>query len=357
MNRSLQSLGIGALAAAGLLGSLSAHAAARSFTLYMTEADKSITIPLASANYVRTFWVEGFTDVAGRAPEISGVKLWANEGDTISLTVYNNTAEAHGFQISNGVVANTSIAAGTNKTFNFNAPPAGSYIYYDPNTDAQTKVPNRAAGMYGAMIIYPTGQSPGLAGNLWSGGPSYKADFTWVLTDFDKRTNAADKAGTAAPVPYKATYAFINGDFGIHAMKNTTISPVANVNDTLAIRVVNAGMIPHPLHFHGYHGEVTRVNNVIQNRVLEKDVIDVPPMTTMDLIFHINQKGIYIIHDHTGMMVTQDGIYAEGMIAEFDVCKKEGGLIANDKYCPIPTIGSGGWSSGGGGGWGGGWGG
>lgn len=336
------------------LNAATGMAATRNYTLYMSEASKTFTVPLYQNSYNRTVWIEGFSDVAGSPPTISGVKLTANEGDTVNLTVYNNTSETHGFTVRNGlashgltaataavvVVPTATLAPGTNRTFSFAAPAAGSYFYYDPTTDSITGTLNRSAGMYGALIVYPAGQTSGSAGNLWSGGPAYKYDFTWVLSDFDKRVNEAERLGTAfTGAPYKATYAFINGDFGVHAMKNTLVSPVVNVNDTVAIRVVNGGTIAHPLHFHGYHGEVVAVNNVRQTRVLEKDVIDVPAMSTMDLIFHIDQKGIYIIHDHTGMMVTQDGIYAEGMIAEFDVCKKEGGLIANDPHCPIPTIG------------------
>lgn len=352
-----------ALAAFFVLGSAAfstPHAAIVNFTLYMSEANKTMTVPLYMSSYIRTFWIEGFTDVSGSPPNIAGVKLVANQGDTVNLTVYNNTSESHGFTLRNGsaaaygpaagtptvtVIPTTTIPASTSKSFSFTAPAAGSYFYYDPTTDAKTLTLNRSVGMYGAMIVYPPGQTPGSAGSLWTGGPTYKYDYTWVLSDFDKKVNEAERIGTTAfSGIYKATYAFINGDFGVHAMKNTLVSPVVNVNDTVAIRVVNAGTIAHPLHFHGYHGELVSVNNVPQSRVLEKDVVDVPPMTTMDLIFHIDQKGIYIIHDHTGMMVTQDGIYAEGMLAEFDVCKKEGGLIANDPHCPIPTIGvPGGW--------------
>ncbi len=347
------------LMSASLLGlasiaSSSSIAATVNYTLYMTEAKESITIPLYSSSYIRTFWVEGFTDVSGSPPHVSGIKLTASEGDTVNITVYNNTTKTHDFTLRNGlaapvgpavgtptvtVVPAATIAAGASQAFSFTAPSAGSYFYYDPSTDTKTTIPNRAVGMYGAMIVYPAGKTAGSPGNLWTGGPGYTADFTWVLTDFDKRVNDAKWLGTVFSSTYKATYAFINGEFGGHSMKNAETSPVSNVGDTVAIRVVNGGMISHPLHFHGYHGELVSVNNVRQNRVLEKDVLDVPPMTTMDLVFHINQKGIYIVHDHTGMMVTQDGVYAEGMIAEFDVCKKEGGLIANDPYCPIPTIG------------------
>ena len=336
-----------------------AVAATLNYTLYMSEASKTFTIPLYQNSYNRTVWIEGFSDVSGNPPTISGIKLTANQGDTVNLTVYNNTAETHGFTLRNGmpsygstagtadviVVPTATLAPATSRTFSFTAPAPGSYFYFDPTTDSITRTLNRSAGMYGAMVVYPTGQTPGTAGALWSGGPTYKYDYTWVLSDFDKRVNEAERLGTAFSGTYKATYAFINGDFGVHAMKNALVSPVVNVGDTVAIRVINGGTIAHPLHFHGYHGEVVAINNVPQNRVVEKDVIDVPAMTTMDLIFHIDQKGIYIIHDHTGMMVTQDGIYAEGMLAEFDVCKKEGGLIANDPHCPIPTIGvpGGGW--------------
>lgn len=329
-----------------------ARAATVNFTLYMASADKTFVIPLASATYTRTVWVEGFTNVSGAVPNIGGVTLNANEGDTINITVFNQTQESHDFQINGTSVPKVTIAAGANKVVSFTAPPAGDYIYYDPSNDAQTKQAQRAVGMYGALVIRPAGQLPGAAGDLYVGGPSYGKDYTWVLSDFDKLWNAADKAATAAPAAYKATYAFINGDFGSHSLKNLLNSPKSNVGDTIALRIINPGMIAHPVHFHGYHGEVWVKNNVSQAaRLLEKDVLDVPPMTSYDLIFHINQKGIYIIHDHTGMMVTQDGIYAEGMLAEFDTCTKEGGLVnACDKFCPTPSIGVPN-CGGGGGGW------
>ena len=326
---------------AGLGATTAAHAATVNYTLYMTEADKTIAPTLAGKTYTRMFWVEGFTNVSGGLPFIGGVTLNSNEGDTVNITVINQTQESHDFEVKGSGVAKVTIAAGASA---FVALPttlkAGDYIYYDSSTDAQTKQLNRAVGMYGALVVRPAGQIAGGAGNLWAGGPAYKYDFTWVLSDFDKLWNQADKNKVAAPTAYKATYAFINGDFGHGSFKNASVSPKQKVGDTIAIRIVNPGIIAHPIHFHGYHGEVWRVDNVQQTRILEKDVIDVGPMQTVDLIFHINQKGMYIIHDHTGMMVTQDGIYAEGMVGIFDTCTKEGGLVsACDKFCPTPSIG------------------
>lgn len=335
-----------------LLGvATSAEAATVNFSLYMTEADKTISVPLAGATYVRTFWVEGFTLTSGGAPAISGETLNANEGDTVNITVTNQTGESHDFEIKGSGVAKVTIPAGASKTVSFAAPPAGNYIYYDPSIDAQTKVENRAVGMVGALVIRPAGQVAGGAGNLWADGPAYGKDYTWVVNEFDKKWNQADKDGTVATPVYKATYAFINGDFGTKSLKNTLNSPKVHMNDVLAIRIINPGIISHPIHFHGYHGKVWRVDNVKQTRVVEKDVLEVGAMQTADLIFEINQPGMYIIHDHTGMMVTQDGIYAEGMLAEFDACSKMTAAelapftpnapftSVCDKYCPKPNIG------------------
>lgn len=349
-----------------------ANAATVNHTLYMASANKTFTIPLSTSTYTRTVWVEGFTNVSGGTPFIGGVTLNANEGDTINLTVVNQTQESHDFEVKGTSVAKKTIAAGASALVTLTGLAAGDYIYYDPSNDLQTKQAQRAIGMYGALIVRPAGQVAGGPGNLWAGGPAYKKDYTWVLSDFDKKWNAADASATAAPTAYKATYAFINGDFGSHSLKNALNSPKlgrkdsasnVGIGDALALRIVNPGMIAHPIHFHGYHGEVWVKDNVRQTRLVEKDVLDVPPMTTYDLIFHINQPGMYIIHDHTGMMVTQDGIYAEGMLAEFDACTKMSAAelqpftdntvpfsSACDKYCPKPNIGvpncgggSGGW--------------
>ena len=326
----------------------------------MTAADKTFTIPLATTTYTRTVWVEGFTNTSGATPNIGGYILNANEGDTINVTVVNQTQESHDFEVKGSGVAKATIAAGASALVTLTGLPAGNYIYYDPSNDAQTKQAQRAIGMIGALIVRPAGQTAGGAGNLWAGGPAYKKDFVWVVSDMDKLWNAADKSGVAAPAAYKATYAFINGLFGTKSVKDHTNSPqlgkkdsAANpgMGDHIVIRIINPGMISHPIHFHGYHGELHSVNNVHQTRVIEKDVIDVPAMTTMDLRFHINQPGMYIIHDHTGMMVTQDGIYAEGMLSEFDACTKMtttelAPFTSNppfssvcDKYCPKPNIG------------------
>ena len=323
---------------------------AANYTLYMTEGNRTITIPLGTATYTRTFWVEGFTNVSGKLPSapdysVGGVTLTANEGEAINITVYNQTQENHDFEVKGSGVAKVTIPAGSNRLVSLPPLPAGDYIYYDPSGT------NRALGMIGALVVYPAGQQPGAPGNLWAGGPSYKKDYTWVLSDMDKVWNAKHALRQPPTTTYKATFAFINGDFGTHSLKNVVNSPKVNYNDTIAIRIINPGMIAHPIHFHGYHGEVRAVNNVQQSRMLEKDVVDVPAMSTMDLIFHINQPGMYIIHDHTGMMVTQDGIYAEGMLAEFDACSKwttaelapftsnPPFTSACDKYCPKPNIG------------------
>lgn len=362
----------------GLSFATSVQAATVNHTLYMADDDITFTIPLATSTYTRTVWVEGFTNTSGAKPNIGGITLNANEGDTVNITVINQTQESHDFEVKGSGVAKVTIAAGASALIQFNNLPAGDYIYHDPSNDLQTLQAQRAIGMYGALIVRPAGQVAGGPGNLWAGGPSYKKDYVWVLSDMDKLWNAADKGGTSPSSPhYKATYAFINGDFGSHSLKNAANSPKLGkkdsasnpgIGDAIVIRILNPGMIPHPIHFHGYHGELRTINNVQQTRMLEKDVIDVPPMTTMDLVFHINQPGMYIIHDHTGMMVTQDGIYAEGMLAEFDACTKmtESELLpftsntvpfssACDKYCPKPSIGVP--NCGGGGGWGGGWGG
>ncbi len=334
---------IGVVFVVALLGlghALPVQAATFSFTLYMTEGDVTIKIPLAGKTYTRTFWVEGFTLTSGALPSVGGPTLSVNEGDTVNMTVINQTKESHDFQINGTSIPKVTIPMGESRVVSFTAPSAGSYIYLDPTVDPKTKQLNRAVGMYGALVVRPAGQLPSGAGSLWVGGPAYDKDYVWVLSDFDKLWNKADKDNVAAPTAYKATYAFINGEFGHASLKNKANSPVQKVGDTIVIRIINPGMIAHPIHFHGFHGEVWAVSNVRQTRIIEKDVIDVGPMQTVDLVFHINQRGMYIIHDHTGMMVTQDGIYAEGMIAEFDVCTKEGGLLgACDKFCPTPNIG------------------
>lgn len=56
-----------AVLAASLGVTTAAHAATVNHTLYMTAADKTFTIPLATTTYTRTVWVEGFTNVSANS--------------------------------------------------------------------------------------------------------------------------------------------------------------------------------------------------------------------------------------------------------------------------------------------------
>lgn len=89
----------------GMSIATSAQAATVNHTLYMADDDITFTIPLATTTYTRTVWVEGFTNTSGAKPNIGGVILNANEGDTINITVINQTQESHDFEVKGSGVA------------------------------------------------------------------------------------------------------------------------------------------------------------------------------------------------------------------------------------------------------------
>jgi FtsP/CotA-like multicopper oxidase with cupredoxin domain len=85
----------------------------------------------------------------GRVP---GPVLRVKEGSWVKITVSNDRAEAHGFEITGVPGTKTEIAPGGSSTVTFQAPAAGTYIYHDSfgNTPLY-----RLLGLHGVLVVEP----------------------------------------------------------------------------------------------------------------------------------------------------------------------------------------------------------
>jgi len=88
----------------------------------------------------------------------------------------------------------------------------GTYMYHC-HQEASIHV---QMGMYGALVVYNSGEQgattgPGTGGgNLW--GHAYTKDVVLLLSEFDPLQHKAEnKGGPFNPVNFKPTYWFING--------------------------------------------------------------------------------------------------------------------------------------------------
>lgn len=286
-----------------LLGAAgTAQAATRNINLYILAGNVTIN---GTGGTTMAAW--SYSDQAGTA-KIPGLKITANEGDAVSITVTNNHNINHNFVIQGITTDSTAIAPNTQKVYSFTAPASGTYLY----SDTLNNNINREMGMYGALIVTPANG----ANTVWTNGPAFTWERTWIVSEMDK-TRWNDKAGAGSAVDttiYRPNYFLINGRGGFDGMTALDTTIEGTVGDVALIRIVNAGQFSHSLHFHANHFQVVRLNGVQQSSPFrELDVINVPPMSTADILYPLNQLGTYPMHIHTAQMETANGVYLNGV--------------------------------------------
>jgi FtsP/CotA-like multicopper oxidase with cupredoxin domain len=278
------------------------EAATQDFTLYISSG----TWPINGAGgAIVNVW--GYGEEAAN-PTIPGPALTVHEGDAVNLTVVNNHSMDHNLVIQGVSTDLSAIPTGSSKTYSFTAPSAGTYVYSDTLNNSV----NREMGLYGAFIVRPAD-----GGNrAWTGGPAYTFERTWVVSDMDKPrwNDVAGSGGTVDTAVYKPNYFLINGLGGFDGMMDPATTIDGMVGDTALVRIVNAGQYSQSLHFHANHFEVLTSNGGRQPSPYQQlDTINVPAMTTADVLFYLNQPGHYPMHNHTSQMETANGVYLNGV--------------------------------------------
>ncbi|MDH4133655.1 MAG: multicopper oxidase domain-containing protein [Gammaproteobacteria bacterium] len=291
------------VAAVLMLGTAFAtHAATVSYTLYITAG--SLTVNGAGGATMNAW---GYGTQAG-APVFPGPQITANEGDTVNVTVVNNHNINHNFVIQGATTDTTAIAPGGSRVYSFTASAAGTYLY----SDTLNNNINREMGLYGSMVV----KAAGGANTVWTGGPAYSFERTWVLGEMDKPrwNDVAGTGGTVSTATYKPNYFLINGQGGFDGMHNPATTIDGGVGQTALVRVVNGGQFSHSLHFHGNHIQVVTLNGVKQSSpYMQLDVINIPPNSTADVLYVLNQAGNYPMHIHTAQMEAANGVYLNGV--------------------------------------------
>lgn len=287
---------------------VNAHAASRNYTLYISAG--SVTVNGAGG---ATMSAWGYSDTSG-SPKVPGPILTADEGDSVSITVINNHNISHNFVIQGVTTDATAIPPGQTRGYSFTASAAGTYLY----SDTLNSNINREMGMYGVLTVAAAGG----ANQAWTGGPAFDFQRTWVVSEMDKPrwNDVAGSGGTVNTAVYKPNYFLINGMGGFDGMMDAATTIAGNVGQTALIRIVNPGQLAHSLHFHGNHFKLLTVNGVHKTAPFQElDVINVPPMSTAEVTFYLNQPGLYPMHIHTAQMETANGVYLNGVATMIDM--------------------------------------
>ncbi len=295
-----------------------AHAATISKTFYITEG--TITQPDGVDVYFCGF-SEDTTSL-----NVPGAHLIVQEGDTVAVTIVNTLTTDHSFVI-DGVVDSGVIKAGTTRNFEFTANTAGSYLYYDGLNAPY----NRLIGLHGGFSVMPQGSS----NELYSGSPIFVQQYSWITNDIDPVWHNAVRDGNTPTSKFKPYYFTLNGrsmrvpghpDYGNPDIdsgyaKDTRLT--GSIGDRTLVRIQNAGLCMHSMHFHANHVEWLTRNRVIRE-VWLKDTVFLPNnIGSVDVIYPFEtppdswppvSKGHFPMHSHDEMTQTAGGgLYQFGL--------------------------------------------
>ena len=221
-------------------------------------------------------------------------------GDTLNLTVVNNDAEQHNFQVKGMTVSSDAIMPADSATYQLVFSAMGIYIYYDGLTEPD----NRYLGLAGMIKV-----------DDFTGNQS-----AWTLKVHQSDWNTTLAGGGSVNYPdFEPDYFTINGLSFPNVQSNETATITGNVGDTIRIYIANAGLMDHAIHFHGFHPRLVYSSEFPMHVNREKDTFPVKSMESVILELIPNKPGLYPVHDHNVVAVTGGGEYPNGMLVVMSI--------------------------------------
>ncbi len=290
-----------------------AHAATLNQTFYITDGMRT----QADGTDV---WFQAYSSKP-TGLDYPAQSMIVQEGDTVNITIHNTLGTTHSFVI-DGLVDSGEIAGGTTTTVSFTATAAGSYLFYD-----RVNLPyNRLTGLHGGLAIMPKNSRD----EIYAGSPTFKQQLFWLYNDIDPAWHDAIRQGQTPGSKFKPRYFHINGisarppgstDYSDPA-KNAFYDPRSQISgkigDRTLLRVLNAGMCVHSMHWHGNHLEWVTKNGQPRAQIWKKDVIALENnMGRVDVIYPfepppdayppVTSGQQYVMHLHDEMTQTAGG--------------------------------------------------
>lgn len=267
-----------------------------------------IQFNLIAEAYTKTL-IDGSTVTAWRLRDLAGsslhqlsANLKVSEGDNITINLQNNLNQTIRLTVPGENLQGLSCLPGQSQNYTLSANTAGSFLLCAENELF------RYMGLLCPLIV-----TPGNNNQLRQGGPFFQREYTLVLHDSDTALHQA-QALNFPRQDYRPNYFFINGlSFPDTNLNNNRI--LASLNQTIAVRFINAGSMLYPMHLHGYHASVDSRNRQVENDIVEKDTILILPLECVDVLIDVNQAGIFPLHSHYLPSVTNNGIYTGGCVA------------------------------------------
>lgn len=165
---------------------------------------------------------------------------------------------------------------------------------------------------FGAMLI----SDPLRSADVVAGYPINR-EYVLLYQDADDRWNLAVDAGELPDTSiYEPNYHLLNG----LTFPETSVDPdtliACHVGENVLLRMGNLGHVRQSIHFHGYHADMVRRNNVLEQMLPMKDTFPLPGYQTADVVLPVLQSGRFPVHPHSLTMTTDNGKYPFGQITQ-----------------------------------------
>lgn len=253
---------------------------------------------------------------------VPGPTIICQSGDTILLTLSNTLNTPVVIAVPGTSIKLTAPANGSAQ-ISFSAPAPGSYLY----CDTQNNGVNRVMGLHGSLIVMPAG----IKNQAFTGGPTFKRQFKWMLGNVDPvwgsavQANGDNYVASIVPSSFQPRYFTVNGNsYDKTGEPNSSLFGL--FNDAALVRIMNAGGMVHSPHFHGNHIEICSINrqNFASNRK-QKDICSMYPLDCRDVIYPFKvppdawpavttQPQYFPMHCHSEMSQTAGGgMYPHGL--------------------------------------------
>ncbi|MEO5824876.1 MAG: multicopper oxidase domain-containing protein [Gemmatimonadales bacterium] len=203
--------------------------------------------------------------------QIPGPQIRVREGDRVRIVLINQLSQStsihfHGLEVPNdqdGVpfITQPPVKPGETYTYEFTVPNSGSHMYHSHHNSTKQV----GMGLLGAFVVEPKNRSR---------EPKVDVDYVMILNDVSHGYTLNGK-GFPATEPI-----------------------VAALGQTVRVRLMNEGMMIHPMHLHGMHMTVIARDGWDLPAPYRCDTVNVAPGERWDVLVKCTNPGTWAFHCH-----------------------------------------------------------
>jgi hypothetical protein len=227
------------------------------------------------------------------------VSFYVNVGQSYEVVVFNGDSVDHGFEL--GVAGWSAV----------NLPAGESTV---------VELPELLEGSYRYGLSSERGRVLGAAGVIVAGFDALP-HFHWNLGDWEpaRMWGVANGGAVDPEAPYVPRQFTVNDRIFPNTLNDPFGHVQIGVGTSCYITIANQGSMDHVLHFHGFHVEVLQASQHPERVGWTKDTMPFLQGEVTVVRLDAFQAGMYPVHNHNLIAVTNAGLYPGGMITHLNI--------------------------------------